>query len=219
MQCDGARPRCTRCQELDLPCRFDVAEGVSRAERMKLLKRESMSGRAEEMERVIKALRTGSDDQASAVLARLRIGDRLDDIVKTLPPSTFSTVVSKPPRYAWLSFPTTIRRGTMVTWVQLTCSGLYKYLWQSCGHRRDQRLHQHSLCVRTRFPCSPCPDSWAAYRPVWPQTDCPATSAHRWEREATGLDRHFYESTLLVHPVQARGLSQRPGRKRRRRRH
>jgi hypothetical protein len=108
---------------------------------MKLLKRESMSGRAEEMERVIKALRTGSDDQASAVLARLRIGDRLDDIVKTLPPSTFSPVVSKPPRYAWSSFPTTFRCGEMVTWVQLTCSGLYKHPWKSRKCRCEHRLY------------------------------------------------------------------------------
>jgi hypothetical protein len=63
---------------------------------MKLLKRESMSGRAEEMQRVITALRTGSDDQASAILARLRIGDRLNDVLKELPSSVSSPVVSLP---------------------------------------------------------------------------------------------------------------------------
>jgi hypothetical protein len=150
VQCDGVRPRCTRCHELDLPCHFDVAEGVSRAERMKLLKRESMSGRAEEMGRVIKALRTGSDDQATAVLARLRIGDRLDDIIKALPPPSFSPEVSKPPRYAWSSFPTTSGRSKMVTWVQLTCSGRYKYPWKLCEHRHNDRLHQqHCISIRT----------------------------------------------------------------------
>jgi hypothetical protein len=67
---------------------------------MKLLKRESMSGKVEEMERVIRALRTGSDDHASAILARLRADHHLEDIVKDLPPlSTVSSVVSKPPRY------------------------------------------------------------------------------------------------------------------------
>jgi hypothetical protein len=113
-QCDGARPQCTRCSELDLPCRFDVAEGVTRAERMKLLKRESMSGRAEEMERVIRALRTGSDDQASAILARLRTGDRLTDVLKELPSSTSSPVVSKSPRYALSRFPPLV--SDMATW-------------------------------------------------------------------------------------------------------
>jgi hypothetical protein len=69
---------------------------------MKLLKRETMSGRAEEVDRIIKVLRTGSDDEASALLARLRIGDRLDEIVRGLPPLS-STMVSRPPRYAWSS--------------------------------------------------------------------------------------------------------------------
>jgi hypothetical protein len=69
---------------------------------MKLLKRETMSGRVEEIERLIRALRTGSDDEASALLARLRIGDRLDDIVRELP-SLSSTIVSRPPRYACFS--------------------------------------------------------------------------------------------------------------------
>jgi hypothetical protein len=71
---------------------------------MKLLKRESMSGRAEEMQRVITALRTGSDDQASAILARLRIGDRLNDVLKELPSSVSSPVVSNPSRYASSTF-------------------------------------------------------------------------------------------------------------------
>jgi len=34
---------------------------------------------------VIQALRTSTDDQASAILARLRIGDRLGEVIKTLP--------------------------------------------------------------------------------------------------------------------------------------
>lgn len=66
---------------------------------MKLLKRETMSSRAEELERVIKTLRTGSDDEASALLARLRIGDRVHEIVRDLPPLS-SSKASRPPRYA-----------------------------------------------------------------------------------------------------------------------
>jgi hypothetical protein len=201
VQCDGARPRCTRCSELDLPCRFDVAEGVSRAERMKLLKRESMSPRAEEMARVIKALRTGSDDQATAVLARLRIGDRLDDIVKALPPPSISTVVSKPPRYAWSSFPTTSGRSEMVTWVQLTCSGLSKYPWQLCEYRRDDHLHQqYSIPVRARYSCFRTPNSWAACG-VWLSPSGPVTTVHHCKREATGIDKQYRQTTLPIHSV------------------
>lgn len=104
-QCDGLRPRCTRCIDNDLACQYDVAEGVSRAERMKLLKRESMSSRVEELERVMSVLRSGSDIEASTLLARLRLGERMDMIAKSLPPTTSSMLVSNPPRYADGQFP------------------------------------------------------------------------------------------------------------------
>lgn len=104
-QCDGTRPKCTRCRDNDLACQYDVAEGVSRAERMKLLKRESMSGRIEELERVMNTLRSGSDIEASTLLARLRLGERMETIAKSLPPTTPSMLVSNPPRYAEGRFP------------------------------------------------------------------------------------------------------------------
>ncbi|KAH7069644.1 hypothetical protein BKA63DRAFT_579756 [Paraphoma chrysanthemicola] len=96
-KCDGTRPRCLRCKDNDYPCQYDVAEGVSRAERMKLLRRDSMSSKVEEMERVLKALRSGSDEQASIILARLRLGERLEEVAKGLPPAVFSSAQSKPP--------------------------------------------------------------------------------------------------------------------------
>ncbi|KAJ4983975.1 bZIP transcription factor [Stagonosporopsis vannaccii] len=99
-KCDGIRPRCTRCRDNDLACQYDVAEGVSRAERMKLLKRESMSSRVEELERVMNVLRSGSDIEASTLLARLRLGERVDDVARSLPPTAFMMPVSNPPRYA-----------------------------------------------------------------------------------------------------------------------
>ncbi|KAF2624546.1 hypothetical protein BU25DRAFT_398798 [Macroventuria anomochaeta] len=96
-KCDGVRPRCTRCRDNDLACQYDVAEGVSRAERMKLLKRDNMSSRVEEMERVMNVLRSGSDIQASTLLARLRLGERMKDVAKNLPPTISSMLVSNPP--------------------------------------------------------------------------------------------------------------------------
>lgn len=96
-KCDGNRPRCTRCRDNDLACLYDVAEGVSRAERMKLLKRESMSSRVDELERVISVLRSGSDIEASTLLARLRLGERVDDVARSLPTTSFMMPVSNPP--------------------------------------------------------------------------------------------------------------------------
>lgn len=65
---------------------------------MKLLKRESTSGRVEELERVMSALRSGSDIEASTLLARLRLGERVDEIAKSLAPAT-SMFAGNPPRY------------------------------------------------------------------------------------------------------------------------
>lgn len=96
VKCDGARPSCARCSELGEQCQFDVPEGVSRAGRMKLLKKESLST-AEEMERIIHALRTTPDDQATALLAQLRMGTRLDQILKDVSPSVFANFASKRP--------------------------------------------------------------------------------------------------------------------------
>ncbi|XP_014554700.1 hypothetical protein COCVIDRAFT_104348 [Bipolaris victoriae FI3] len=83
-KCDGTRPRCNRCKDNDLICQYDVAEGVSRAERMKIMKRDSMTGELEDLKRIINFLRSGTDDQATAILARLRLGDTPEDVAKSL---------------------------------------------------------------------------------------------------------------------------------------
>lgn len=67
---------------------------------MKLLKRESMSGRVDELERVLSVLRSGSDIEASTLLARLRLGERVDDVARSLPSNSFMIPVSNPSRYA-----------------------------------------------------------------------------------------------------------------------
>ncbi|KAJ4321377.1 hypothetical protein N0V94_002914 [Neodidymelliopsis sp. IMI 364377] len=63
---------------------------------MKLLKRDGLSSKAEEMERVINALRSGSDIQASTLLARLRLGERVEDVAKSVPATTSSISSSNP---------------------------------------------------------------------------------------------------------------------------
>ncbi len=67
---------------------------------MKLLKKETMSSRVEELERVMNVLRSGSDIEASTLLARLRLGERVDHIARSLPATPSTMLVSDPPRYA-----------------------------------------------------------------------------------------------------------------------
>jgi hypothetical protein len=84
----------------DFPCQYDVAEGISRAERMKLIKRDELSIRLEEMECIVNILRSGSDNQASNILARLRLGERVEDVASYLPATVYSDTMTKTPRYA-----------------------------------------------------------------------------------------------------------------------
>jgi hypothetical protein len=64
---------------------------------MKLLKRDSLSSRVDEMERVIHFLRSGSDIEASTILARLRLGQRIEDIAKGFPTVSLPPSAGAPP--------------------------------------------------------------------------------------------------------------------------
>lgn len=81
MQCDTSRPVCLRCKTMDLTCQYDVGEGVGRAERFKVLK-DRQAARTSNLERLVELLRSDCDVQASTVLARLRLGHRVEDIVQ-----------------------------------------------------------------------------------------------------------------------------------------
>ncbi|KAH6865443.1 hypothetical protein BKA58DRAFT_221242 [Alternaria rosae] len=96
-KCDGTRPQCNRCKENELSCQYDVAEGVSRAERMKIMKRDSMTGELDDLKRIVTSLRSGTDDQAAAVLARLRLGEAPEEVAKTLPMTVSPAISGQPP--------------------------------------------------------------------------------------------------------------------------
>jgi hypothetical protein len=70
---------------------------------MKIMKRDSITGELEDLKRIVTFLRSGTDDQAAAILARLRLGDTPEDVSKSLslasPPVATS---AQPPRYASL---------------------------------------------------------------------------------------------------------------------
>ena len=93
---------------------------------MKIMKRDSITGELEDLKRIVTSLRSGTDDQAAAILARLRLGDTPEDVAKSLPMLSPASSV-QPPRYASL-IRTTSRCNTMITVVQLTWPGVYGHL-------------------------------------------------------------------------------------------
>jgi hypothetical protein len=69
---------------------------------MKGMKLNSTTGEMEALKRIVTFLRSGTDDRAASILARLRLGELPGDVAKTLPMIIFTSVSSQPPRYASL---------------------------------------------------------------------------------------------------------------------
>lgn len=79
-KCDGQRPTCAACRSRNTSCSYEVADGVSRRDDLKQ-KVEQLSVRVAEFEQIFNMLRSQDDIQASNTLARLRLGERISDIV------------------------------------------------------------------------------------------------------------------------------------------
>jgi hypothetical protein len=66
---------------------------------MRLLKMDTMGSRADDMERIMSVLRSGTDTQSTNILARLRLGEKVDEVAKNLPAVATFAVTGTPPRY------------------------------------------------------------------------------------------------------------------------
>jgi hypothetical protein len=61
-----------------------------------------MAGELDDLKRIVTSLRGGTDNQAAAVLARLRLGESPEDVAKSLPATASTVAPFRPPRYALL---------------------------------------------------------------------------------------------------------------------
>lgn len=90
-----------------------------------------MTGELEDLKRIVNFLRSGTDDQAAAILARLRLGDTPEDVAKSLSLVPSPAASTQPPRYASLHYSFLYScKSAMVTGVQLTGPGVHRYLWK-----------------------------------------------------------------------------------------
>jgi hypothetical protein len=64
------------------------------------MKGDSTVGELEDLKRIVTALRSRTDDQAAAILARLRLGELPGDVAKTLSTTASLTASRQTPRYA-----------------------------------------------------------------------------------------------------------------------
>jgi hypothetical protein len=80
MQCDGERPECSACRIRACSCIYGVVEGATRTADLKQ-KVCSLSSRVQKLELLIDTMTHGTDDEASTILAQLRLGDTVDEIL------------------------------------------------------------------------------------------------------------------------------------------
>jgi len=95
LKCNGRHPACCRCLSKNLECVYDVSEGMTKRQHLN----HELVGQKQELERavaVLHVLQYGTDQEATASLARLRFGCTVEQeyyrLLPQLPePGTFPT--------------------------------------------------------------------------------------------------------------------------------
>lgn len=79
-KCSGQRPVCHFCSNRNLDCSWDVDEGLTRTAdlKRKLLEANALSG---DLGELVEAMRSGTDQTSSMLLAKLRSGDSLGSLL------------------------------------------------------------------------------------------------------------------------------------------
>jgi hypothetical protein len=78
-KCSGQRPVCHFCNDRNLECSWNVGEGLTRTAdlKRKLLEANRLS---DDLGELVEAMRSGTDQTSSMLLAKLRSGDSLESL-------------------------------------------------------------------------------------------------------------------------------------------
>lgn len=90
-KCSGQRPICRFCSDRNLECSWDIGDGLTRTADLKR-KLQEATGRSEDLDTLVDAMRYGTDEVSTMLLARLRLGEPLEDLVTALRTETHSPV-------------------------------------------------------------------------------------------------------------------------------
>jgi hypothetical protein len=82
-KCSGQRPVCRFCSDHDLECSWDVADGSNRVADLKRKLLEA-KGRSDDLGELVGAMRSGTDQTSSMLLAKLRLGDSLESLLSSI---------------------------------------------------------------------------------------------------------------------------------------
>lgn len=81
-KCSGHRPVCMSCNEHSLECIWDVTDSATRtADRKRKLV--ETKAKNEALDQLVEKLRSGTDEQSTMLLAKLRLGSSIDDLLQS----------------------------------------------------------------------------------------------------------------------------------------
>lgn len=112
-RCTGDRPACQSCVDKGIACLYDVADGKTRSEDLKFKVQEATE-RGDKLDQLVSAMRHGSCEESSALLARLRRGATLDELLYAETGSNHLPILARNPN-SESSSASDFSRGTYAT--------------------------------------------------------------------------------------------------------
>lgn len=82
-KCSGQRPVCRFCSDRNLECSWDIGDGLTRTADLKR-RLEAANLKGDELGELVGAMRLGSDQTSSMLLARLRLGDSMETLLSNI---------------------------------------------------------------------------------------------------------------------------------------
>jgi hypothetical protein len=82
-KCTGQRPACRYCRDCNFDCIWEASEGLTRTEDLRQ-QLQSVVANLNNLEAVVGKMRNGTDQEATMVLARLRLGAPIEEVVQVI---------------------------------------------------------------------------------------------------------------------------------------
>lgn len=82
-KCSGQRPVCRFCSDRNLECSWDIGDGLTRTADLKQKLHEA-NLKSEELSDLVSAMRTGTDQTSSMLLAKLRLGCSMEELLSNI---------------------------------------------------------------------------------------------------------------------------------------
>lgn len=82
-KCSGQRPVCRFCSDRNLECSWDIGDGLTRTADLKQKLHEA-NLKSDELGDLVSAMRTGTDQASSMLLAKLRLGCSIKELLANI---------------------------------------------------------------------------------------------------------------------------------------